>query len=196
MIHVQIWHGAGNARVTDMTNAGKRGKTCQALRVMGHFGSYAQAEQANNYTHELFHVLSQLPNFVDMFTPFTTDADFGVVREALQRVVVAARNAGVPEFAVDTHDETIKGIHAPVPVLSAGVAGKWAASADISGVRLRQLDDINEWCEITHHDQKGTRAYELAARVWLRVNACATLRDAAAVLREAGCKLHGYCGMD
>ncbi len=34
-IHVQIWSQAKNARVTDMTNAGKRGKTCRQLRLSG-----------------------------------------------------------------------------------------------------------------------------------------------------------------
>ena len=34
-IHVQTWSGSGSARITDMTEAGQRGRSCRVLRLAG-----------------------------------------------------------------------------------------------------------------------------------------------------------------
>ena len=44
-IHVQIWTGASSARVTDMTNAGKRGKTCEKTIAWTHCAPDALGDQ-------------------------------------------------------------------------------------------------------------------------------------------------------
>ena len=58
-IHVQVWTGSGTARITDMTNAGKRGKTCRRLRFSGALGcTYsAAALQAHDITLNVLDLL-------------------------------------------------------------------------------------------------------------------------------------------
>jgi hypothetical protein len=90
---------------------------------------------------------------------------------------------------------TVRGVDAPKEPLQAGVEGKWSAGADESGVSLSQLDDVNEWREITH-GQMPARAYELARKVWDRVKAARTRIEASDIPTAASCKLHGYCGLN
>lgn len=197
-IHVQMWMGSGNARVTDMTNAGKRGKFCRALRIQGTNGgsSWTGAKLAADYTYEAVHVLRRLPEFVDDFTPFTAAADFDRVMESISAIAAIALSAGVSPHSLDVAEEMIKGIRAPRPVLTAGRSGLWSARADIGGIHLRKLDDVNEWTEITPSSQSSARAYEIAARVWPSVQAAISMHAASDILSRAGARLHGYCAMD
>lgn len=190
-IHARTWMGSGCARVTDMANAGKRGKTCRTIRVSGvswdHWVGKGDPvkEAAIQYTREMMYFVENLPD----------SSEFDAVRSNLLRIVDLARVAGVAEGLVAIYDEEIKGISAPRPVLSAGVEGVWSASADEGGIRMHALNDVNEWSEITH-GQTNARAYEIARKVWVQVSEAKTLHEASTVLRNAGAKLHGYCGMD
>ena len=189
-IHVQVWTGSRSARVTDMENAGKRGKLCRMLRFSGSGLAYSDklddaSKEAINYTNSILYYLEHEVGGIG----------YDEVRTKVLAFVAEARAKGVQEWALGVHDEEIKGIAAPREVLTAGVEGKWSASADEGGISMRQLDDPNEWSEITHR-QTYARAYEIARKVWPDVQKAKTLRDAAEVLRGAGARLHGYCAMD
>jgi hypothetical protein len=183
-IHVRVWSGTGSARVTDMTNAGKRGKACRVLRFSGWmpFGGEEFHQRCRDLCAQVLSYVQAQP----------ADADFDPVAARVREIVQAS---GLPEHAVAVYDETIRGIDAPRPVLTAGVSGKWSASASEDGVSLRQLDDVNEWTEITH-GQTPARAYDLAANVWPKVQAARTQVEASDILGAAGVRLHGYCGLD
>ncbi len=169
MIHVQTWESGCSGRITDMTNAGKRGKRCRVIRF---------ANRGDTATCSIFYEIKALP----LSLSFDTAAE--MLREMVARV-----------DGVTLDEELIRGIDAPVTPLSAGVAGKWAGHADQTGISLSALDDINEWREVTIR-QTGPAAYAIARKVWERVKTAATVYEAGRILREAGASLHGYCGMD
>ena len=201
MIHVKVWSGSRSATITDMTNAGKRGKLCRILRVSGtpwHGGANLTPEQKHilDWSDRLLFACLALAPGADAEGRLVFDADFDAATAPIRAVVASARVFSVPEWACAAYDETIKGIRAPRPRLSAGVQGKWSAGADETGISLRRHDDINEWSEITPHDQTGPRAYEIAAKVWDRVKLAKSMHEATDILRMAGAKLHGYCAMD
>jgi len=194
-VHVRTWSGSRTARITDMTNAGKRGKTCRILRVMGMGCDYwigngnPVVQAAIRCTQDLMHFLSKAESDVPV------EVTFDDVREFVLLTISTYRAMGVTEGQVSAHDEEIKGIDAPREPLTAGVDGKWSASANESGITIHDLNDVNEWTEITH-GQTGARAYEIARKVWGQVELAQTRYEAMTILRNAGAKLHGYCGMD
>ncbi len=187
MIHVQTWTGSGSFRITEMLNAGKRGKTCRILRFSGWTVSRNDEPYLtiNRFTGDMVAWAASLPT--------TSDFD-AVATEARSRLVAAS----LPTHAASIYaDEVIKGICAPRPVLTAAVPGKWSAHADIEGVVVNEDADQNNLpCCITQHGQTHARAYELAAKVWDKVKASESFSKACDVLREAGCKLHYFCRMD
>lgn len=189
MLHIQTWSGSRTARITEMTNAGKRGKTCRVLRFSGVpfddcYATTKEQRDAVQITRDIGYEIEHLSD----------TADFDTVRALLLRKLVTFTAPDLPSM-VQIYDEEIKGIDAPRETLTAGVPGKWSAGADEHGISLAQLDDVNQWREITSR-QTHFAAYEIARKVWDRVLQAATLRDAAEILRGAGAKLHGYCGMD
>jgi hypothetical protein len=191
MIHVQIWDGSRSARLTDMTNAGKRGKTCRIYRFSGACWGYGSnlndlQRRAYDVTNHILHYLKAV----------VATESYDTVRDQVSFMVDEARHDGIPEGYVAGYDEEIKAIKAPRQVPTAGVAGVWGGHADEDGISLEDLKDPNMWREITHHDQSRVRAYEIAAKVWPQVQQAKTLHDAADILRAAGARLHGYCGMD
>ena len=188
-IHVQIWTGARNARVTDMTNAGKRGKTCRVLRFSGcsWFGNNPVANAAAQCTDEILGRLEGL----------APDCDWEKAVEMVRNAVAECRAAGVPDnnFVACYDDETCKGIDAPKPELTAG-NDKWSGRLDNDGIHLRDLTDrYNEPCERTFK-QTGAQAYKLAAKVWEQVRLAQTMHEADAILTAAGCRLHYWCAVD
>ena len=188
-IHINVWDGSRSARITDMTNAGKIGKVCRVLRFNGYpcgYGVPGGSEAAYNVTNQAIGEIKEL-------APSDT---FEHAADLLAKLTADARAAGVSEGWFGVYEDTIKGIKAPREVLTAGVEGQWSASADVSGVSLMKLDDVNEWREITPSSQTGPRAYALAAKVWPAVRQAQTMRQASDILSAAGVKLHGYCGMD
>jgi hypothetical protein len=200
MIHVQVWCGSACARITDMTNAGKRGKLCETLRFSG--APWSHGSHLNPLQQLALDHTSAIVAFLRLMAPQAenggelVDFAFSAVRDSLRAKVATARTHGVPEGYVALYEESIKGIKAPRQVLTAGVAGVWGGHADEDGISLSDLKDPNMWREITHHDQSRARAYEIAAKVWPQVQQAKTLHDAAEILRAAGARLHGYCGMD
>lgn len=188
MIHIQKWTGGPSFRITDMTNAGKRGKTCRTFSWQGfryngtvtmETQKYADADNASLQTEVLI-------------DKFTVEMEFDEAVKAIQ----ASMEKYPAEGFVTMHPGEIKGIEAPREKLTAGVEGVWSGSADEDGISLADLTDRNnEPREITH-DQSKAKAYDLARRVWLRVLHAKTMREAAEILGGAGCKLHYYCAMD
>lgn len=183
LIHVRTWTGSGTGRVTEMRNAGKAGKTCRALRVLGtsYTGpGYAGAQQATCSLMALLEAADPAESFDSI--------------AARLRAIVAGLT-GSEAIAVTIEEETIKGIDAPRALLTAGVPGEWSAKADEDGICLRDLRDVNEWTEITHRQTKAA-AYTIAARAWPAVLTATTRGQASDILRTAGARLHGYCAMD
>jgi hypothetical protein len=196
-IHIRTWIG-GHATVTDMTNAGRRGKKCRVLRFSGvPWLHYVVADDpvrlvAVDLTRDVLYYLGGLPGSAPQFGH---DATFDQVRDMVNTVVSAGRKLGVPEGLVALYDEEIRGIDAPRPLLQAGVDGAWSASADEDGVILHDLQDINEWTEISR-GQTGATAYELARKVWDQIRTARTRHEASKILTESGVRLHGFCGLD
>ncbi len=191
-IYVQIWSGSGNGRVTDMTNAGKRGKTCRVLTFLGDCASVIdwlcttadeRAARGGCYALACHPVHEARPDDFD-------------------RVAAEVRALAGP--SCDVEEREIRGVDAPRPKLTAGgtvvgtdgISRRWSAEADHEGIHLRELDDVNEWTEITSSKQKNAQAYTLASRVWEQVRAAPDRYSASKILAAAGCKLHGFCAMD
>lgn len=186
-IHVRTWSGSCTATITDMTNAGKRGKRCRTLRFSGppwNGGSDLQklaAQRGRTIYYEIENLNGET---------------FDEAADKIRGLVAEARAEGIPEGYIAVYDKEIRGVDAPVPVLTHCIEDVFSVKADNSGVCLSALNDpYNEWTEITSR-QKAGQAYRLAAKVWSEVQACKTLSEASGVLRNAGCKLHGYCAMD
>lgn len=189
-LYVRIWSGSASCWVCDMTDAGKRGRKCRVLRITGSPSSYGYlndptAASAAQWTQEALYCAERL----------STETSFDDARGQLQAIVANAHAAGVPVGHLQAYDEEIRAVDAPKPSLTAGVEGKWSAGADERGIRLHALDDVNEWTESTH-GQAESRAYAIAAKVWPQVEQALTLYEAATILRQAGARLHGYCGLD
>ena len=192
--HIRTWPGSGCITLTDMTNAGKRGRTCRTLRLS--VPSWGQWEHRLNC--EGYDAARQCAaELVATLTPGTVATDFDDAAGLALFAVAKARAAGANSALVESHDGEVRGVDAPKPVLTAGVDGVWSASAGDDGVCLRDLVDVNQWTEITPSSkQTAARAYELARKVWDRVAVAPTRYEASKVLAAAGCKLHGFCGMD
>lgn len=185
-LHIQVWIGSQSARITEMKNAGMRGKTCRVLRIQGDPARWATT-QSDKFREAAF-VSTQIFSYIDKLTG---DERFdGVVLD------IEALDTCKQKDCVSVAIETVKGIDAAKEPLTAGVDGKWSASADADGVSLCQIDDVNQWAEITSSRQTCHQAYTCAAKVWDAVKTAKTLSEASGILRAAGCKLHGYCGMD
>jgi len=185
-VHVRTW-SSDSAVVTDMTNAGRRGKLCRKLVVSGTLGAFdsPEAHRASDWTADILRNLRAL----------TGAEPFDVVRERVVDRIGAAHADGVPNGYLQMYEGTIRGIDAPKPCLTAGVEGKWGASAGEDGISISAYDDVNEWREATS-GQTNARAYAIAVSVWPQVQAATTLHEASRILADAGARLHGWCGMD
>lgn len=189
-IHVRIWTGGPSAAITDMTNAGKRGKVCRVYRFggirAGGWKETPETKEATSTTMAIMDVIEQLK----------PEVDFDDATAPLRTLMELATAKGAPVGYIHASDETIRGIDAPVPVLTAGGPG-WSAQADNDGVTiLDHIDRNNEPAMITGHQQKKSQAYRIAAKVWESVKAATSFHDAGEILRAAGCCLHYYCRMD
>lgn len=186
-IHVRTWQHSPNATITDMADAWKRGKRCRQIRWTGCAPPFAPDAAGEGWQRvwALFRWLESLPE----------SADFDAVAAELRARMAAD---GLPESRSAAYwDESIRAIDAPRPKLVAGVEGKWSASANESGVTVNEdADSYNLPCCITHHGQKDSAAYRIAAKVWDAVKACRTFSEAVDTLRAAGWRSHYYCRMD
>lgn len=169
-VHVQIWSGAGNAGVTDMTNAGKRGKVCRTFSFCSHYAERSTAIVLHYLAHDV-----------------AESADYDAVRAHVGSLVTAENTI---------YDREIRGIDAPKPVLTATVEGEFSASIDSNGVHVSDLSDMHNEPRAITSKQSTAQAYKLAAKAWAKVQAASSFHEATNVLRDAGCSLHHYCAMD
>lgn len=190
-IHVQVWRGSGSARITDMENAGKRGKTCRTFRFSGLVGGMAWSGQqyvrAAEFTAQ---VLAMLEPGKPIY-----GQNFDTAVAMVEAVVDQSRAEGIGDGLIGCTLEEIRGVDAPVPELTAG-NGKWSARADRDGLHLRDLTDHYNDPAMCTFKQSKPQAYRLAAKVWDKLAACETMHEAGKVLEAAGCKLHYWCMVD
>jgi hypothetical protein len=174
-INVRVWSGSGSAFVVEMANAGKRGKTCRALRI-----STSAVYDRDPAYGEVRHFLSNLEGLDG-----TQDFD---------DVVTMARAVKAEAPSFEFYLESVRGIDAPKAKLLARNE-KFSASADESGVHLA---DLTDHCNEPRALSRGSasRAYDLAKKVWSRVELAETFHQAVEILESAGIDLHCYCGMD
>lgn len=191
MIHVQIWEAAGNGRITDMTNAGKRGKACHTLTIHGEGSRWVDPKHeeqraAMEFTSQIFAIAKS----------FGAGADFSDVVTKIKQVAERAREAGVGENWLHYDDGSIRGVDAPKPKLTVD-APFFSACADEAGIVLDDKKDANNQpCMITSSAQTKGAAYAIAAKVWGQVCQATTFSEAGRILSEAGARLHYYCRMD
>lgn len=178
MINIKSWASAGNATITDMTNAGKRGKMCRRVRFAGE--CYAEGTD-RSLTLEIVERLRELSEskIVKSF------------EEALSWLKFKIKGSGLKIY-----EEEIKGIRAPREELSFTLEGVWSISIDESGVSLADLADRNNEPRMITTRQSANTAYNKARKVWEEVKKAKTMSQAGNVLSEAGCQLHYYCAMD
>jgi hypothetical protein len=186
-LHVHVWKGSRTARVTDVANAGKRGKTCTQFVVMATCpdGKSDEAHAKYNFCTGALHEIEELPRQMSL-------SELGIF---MGKLVERAREAGLSERQFSVEMGQIKGIHAPRKPLSYVRDGEWFVEADENGIRMGQLNDPNEWRDITIR-QSAARAYEIAEQVFPLVanqQSYSQMRD---LFTRAGARLHGYCGMD
>lgn len=201
--HGEMFSGSGSFRLIDMENAGKRGKTCKVLRFNGYPWDLEHSKTATEpqkaaarWSRAIYYRVFDLAGVDctyqhDLSIPLSLSDVAGHVNDMVHRAAIEIGNG--TELVV--YEDSIKGVDAPVEPLGAGVPGKWSAQATNRGISMRQLDDVNEWSEITH-GQTGNAAYRIARKVWDQVMKCATLREAREILESAGARLHGYCALD
>lgn len=183
-IDIQVWRGSGSATITDMENAGKRGKTCRTFRFSGLAGGMTWSGPLYVRAAELTaQVLAML------------EPDFDTAVAMVEAVVDQALAEGIGDGLIGGTLDEIRGVDAPVPELTAG-NGKWSASADRDGLHLRDLTDHYNDPAMCTFKQSKPQAYKLAAKVWDQLAACETMHDASEVLLAAGCKLHYWCMVD
>lgn len=189
-IHVRTWPGSSTARITDMTNAGKRGKQCSVLRFSGApwsprlSGLNSEQDKAAEWTQAICGRIERL-----------NGESYEEAAATITGMVAEARADGVPATYVDCHEEEIKGIHAPKARLSHGTAA-WSISADENGISLSDLtDEYNEPAMITI-EQSRPRAYEIAKKCWAELVNAKSMSEAADILTGEGARLHYYCRVD
>lgn len=186
-INAQIWGGSGSVRIIDMTNAGKRGKTCRVFAVDGG-ATYTQNHDTAEWQAywDFCRVLTDLhgSDFASR-GGVNLDVDFDTILAKAKEL-----NASIHER------EAIRGIDAPKPELIAGIDGVWSASADEGGISMSDLTDQNNCPRQITFGQTNAAAYKLASKVWHKLADCKTMHEAGRVLSDAGCRLHYYCAMD
>lgn len=205
-IHVRNWTGTGSVRVIDMTNAGKRGKRCEAIhyqgqrwgRLQSQMSEAEKASEKGSLAIEFYvaRLAGKTPNdSINM----VIDADYAEVAGTIKAMVAEARAAGAETWAINAYDEVIRGVDAPVAPLSASSA-KVSVSADESGISIRDLVDANNWPAMISIRQSEQQAYRYAAKVWPAVVEAvaqgAGMYAIGDILSNAGCNLHSYCMMD
>lgn len=191
MINVQVWSGSGSVRITDMTNAGKRGKTCKILSIRGEGSRWIEPEQvvqkkAMDYTQEIILTAEVFP----------TDTKFEDVTKEIEVIAHKAWADGVIPVWLEMELREIRGVDAPKQKLIYENEN-FSACADDDGITINDKCDLhNEPSMITSHLQAKNAAYAVAVKAWTKVTQAKTFSEAGNVLRDAGARLHYYCRMD
>jgi hypothetical protein len=176
-INVRTWSGSQTVLVTEMTNAGKRGKTCRTIHA-GFRGRVG--DDAAGYGEWLHAINDVLPHLDAAETSFDDAATY------------LRAMSGVAQ--IELREETIRGVDAPLPALV--VKGTtWDASADETGVHVADyLDRNNEPRSLSRGSH--ARSYKLAAKVFPTLTPEMRYHDVVQALEAAGIDLHSYCAMD
>lgn len=177
LINVRTWSGSQTACVTDMTNAGKRGKTCRTVHVS--FAGFGQKDE-DGYGEWLHAVNTVIPSLD------TAETSFDDVMTYLRALAAVAK--------VELRERTIRGVDAPKPVLMAS-GPKFAASANEEGISIACLVDHNNLPK-GYSRGSAARAYAIAAKVFPTLTPDMGMHAVASALSAAGADMHTYCAMD
>lgn len=192
LVHIRTWQGE-QAVITDMTNAGKRGKKCRTFHFAGWRPSVSGSDKASA-AYKAFECASEVQRF--LADPSAHELTYDAIKGKLYEICGRHIFAGMPENYGRLYEEEIRGIDAPVVVLDAGVDGVWGGKADEKGISLSDYSDPYNLPASITHNQTGPAAYAAAKKVWAKVQKAKTMNEAASILREAGARLHYYCRMD
>lgn len=178
LIHVRTWSGGSQSvRVTDMTNAGKRGKTCRTVHASftGRIG-----DDAAGYGEWLHAINDTLPALDAGETSFDDVLTF---LRAL---------AGLA--TIELREETIRGVDAPLAKISTS-GPKFTASANEDGVTVCCLVDRANLPQALSRGSNA-KAYAIAAKVFPTLRPEMTIHEVVSALVAAGVDMHSYCAMD
>jgi hypothetical protein len=176
-IHVRTWSAVLSGTVTEMANAGRRGKVCRVLELSasGVYDANPRRGEVGNFFSNVLGGLSGEESYDDVL----------LVARALKDLC--------PEFGL--RETVIRGIDAPRPELRAVVEGAWSARLDDDGLTVRCLRDaINE--PTSYSTSSKSRTHEVASRVWPALERQATYSQACRLLSDAGIKIKSYCAVD
>lgn len=177
-IHLTLW--ISTARIVDMTNAHKRGKTCRVVEL-----------DAHTSTGSAF-IRGTLTNWVK--TP-ETKAAFGVFLPDVDFDTLLANIKARGTDDIYLREREIRGVDAPRETLS-HTTETFSVTVNSSGVHLRDLVDRHNEPTMITSGQTALSAYSKAKKVWDKVTAATSYYEVADILRKAGCKLHSYCAVD
>ncbi len=186
-VHVRTWSGSGSATITDMTNAGRRGKKCRQLRFTGWVNTGGRDTDAGKVSEATLCIVHEI-------TLLDSGLGFDEFAAAVRGLYAKYTDGLASRNLIGLNEDEIRGVDAPRPMLTAGVRGSWSASADEGGVSVHDIADVNQWTEASRGS--AAKAYEAAAKVWPNVQNARTRREAVLVLEAAGLSLHGWCAMD
>ncbi len=192
-IHIKTWR-SGSATITDLTNAGKRGKKCFQLSFRGWIPGYG-----SGLTHDAFlavEVSREVLVYLDEIEKDQASLDFNFVATKVGEIVRSAIEKGAAQNLLSCDIEEIRGVDAPKPVLTAGVQGQWSGAIDKDGVHLSDDADQHNLPAAITNNQSADKAYKIAKGVWDRVQECKTFSEAYSLLSDSGCRLHYWCRMD
>jgi len=176
MLHVDIFNSS--ARVTDMTDAHKRGKSCNRFSLSCWSGS--------DRAFSLFH---DAKRFLESLAP---DSSF---EDAYRGCKAIADGYALPSNEAALEIGSIRAIDAPREVLSHR-SDRWSIRVDGSGISISDLTDLHNEPRCITSRQTGGAAYAIAKRLWPRLTECGTMGQASSLLMEHGAKLHSYCAVD
>lgn len=184
-VHVRIWY-SGTVEFTDLTDAGKRGKTCRTARLTGAMKGYAPGSETE------FAATAALIAFAEGLDPAR---EFDEVWRAALELYRSHFPEGERGAAAHVNHGLVKGVNAPRAELRVTRPGVFAARADSDGVWVEDLADVNNgWTETNRG--KNAVAYDKAAKVWGKVREARTFREVVALFEGAGIDLRGYCSVD
>lgn len=170
----------GSLRVTDLANAGKRGKTCGELTVSWWEGN----DEADRYARELVRRIVAAPTY-----------------SAALAVARAGATRDLPGGGVQVDERPLKGVHvAPGGFEEINVRGPHVAvSAGRFEFSISDLDDRNNEPRCISGSRAGQR--EVARfYTWAKANRAKipsmTMDDVMEAMEKIGVRCHYFCGVD
>jgi len=180
--------GAYYLNMTEMLNAGKRGKKCRYISIGFTTCPSLKTGNEDQFRTEL---MAKCGLAINEYGRKSSTASFDEIA-----MMIKANAPKVGKYGLEIFEQEIRGIDAPVQPLTAGGRG-WRASATEEGVTVEDLLDTNNYpMSITAHDQSKPESYRIAKKVWTWVERASSYSDAVRILRDSGIKIHSYCAMD